>query len=93
MLFDKYLNFIDVYAGIREYEREAIFLEDTGLNTQIGGRLKRLAGMLHKGAFMLTYGDGVCDVDLQKPLAFHKPVTHSKCCWLFVWQFDDITGN
>ena len=58
MLFDNYLDFIDVCAGIREDEREAIFLEDTGLNTQIGGRLQRLAGMLRKGAFMLTYGDG-----------------------------------
>ncbi len=52
-------------------EKWTVHLIDTGLNTQTGGRLKRLAGMLRKGAFMMTYGDGVCDINLEKLLAFH----------------------
>lgn len=49
-----------------------VHLVDTGLNTLTGGRLKRLEPMLSKGAFMLTYGDGVGAVDLDKLLAFHR---------------------
>ena len=50
-----------------------IHLVDTGLNTQTGGRLKRLRGWLEEGeAFMFTYGDGVADVDLKALAEFHK---------------------
>ncbi len=48
-------------------------LVDTGPDTLTGGRLARLRGHLEKdGTFMLTYGDGVSDVDIPKLLAFHK---------------------
>jgi glucose-1-phosphate cytidylyltransferase len=48
-------------------------LVDTGAGTQTGGRLKRLEPLLRKGGtFMLTYGDGVSDVDLTGLLAFHR---------------------
>ncbi|MGH7178049.1 MAG: glucose-1-phosphate cytidylyltransferase [Tepidisphaeraceae bacterium] len=47
-------------------------LVDTGLNTQTGGRLRRLAPHLGNSAFMMTYGDGVSDVDLSELLAFHR---------------------
>jgi glucose-1-phosphate cytidylyltransferase len=50
-----------------------VCLVDTGANTQTGGRLLRLKPLLHSGGtFMLTYGDGVADVDLNRLLAFHK---------------------
>lgn len=49
-----------------------VHLTDTGLHTGKAGRLKRLQGLLEGEAFMLTYGDGVSDVDLQKLYAFHK---------------------
>ena len=49
-----------------------VHLIDTGLKTNTGGRLKRLAPLLKGSAFMLTYGDGVCTVDLKKLLRFHK---------------------
>jgi glucose-1-phosphate cytidylyltransferase len=45
---------------------------DTGLQTNTGGRVKRLASHLRGGAFMLTYGDGVSDVPIDKVLAFHR---------------------
>lgn len=53
-------------------EKWTVHLIDTGLNTLTGGRLKRLAGMLEKGPFMMTYGDGVSDINLEKLLAFHQ---------------------
>jgi glucose-1-phosphate cytidylyltransferase len=50
-----------------------VHLVDTGNDTQTGGRLRRLASWLgDDGTFMMTYGDGVADVDLKKLLAFHR---------------------
>lgn len=46
-------------------------LVDTGISTNTGGRIKRLAKWLGNEAFMLTWGDGVSDVNLDKLLAFH----------------------
>jgi glucose-1-phosphate cytidylyltransferase len=48
-----------------------IDLVDTGLSTNTGGRLGRLAGRLTEGPFMFTYGDGVSDVDLHALLEAH----------------------
>lgn len=45
---------------------------DTGLNTQTGGRVKRVKDYLGGEPFFLTYGDGVSDVDIAKLLEFHK---------------------
>ncbi|MCX4298208.1 MAG: glucose-1-phosphate cytidylyltransferase [Lachnospiraceae bacterium] len=45
---------------------------DTGLNTMTGGRIKRIQQYIDNETFMLTYGDGVCDVNIQKLLEFHK---------------------
>jgi glucose-1-phosphate cytidylyltransferase len=46
-------------------------LIDTGLKTQTGGRIKRLAPYVGNETFMLTWGDGVADIDLDKLLEFH----------------------
>jgi glucose-1-phosphate cytidylyltransferase len=48
-----------------------VHLIETGLETRTGGRLKRVASQLTGGTFMLTYGDGVSNVDLNALLAFH----------------------
>ena len=45
---------------------------DTGLHTMTGGRLKRVGALLCDQPFFLTYGDGLCDVDLEAELAFHR---------------------
>lgn len=45
---------------------------DTGLHTMTGGRLKRIAKHLDGGTFMMTYGDGVSDVDINKLLEAHR---------------------
>ena len=47
-------------------------LIDTGKDTLTGGRIKRLAPYLGSETFMLTWGDGVADVDLSKLLEFHR---------------------
>jgi glucose-1-phosphate cytidylyltransferase len=55
-------------------------LVDTGINTQTGGRIKRLAPYLGKQTFMLTWGDGVSDINLHELLAFHR--AHGKLATL-----------
>ncbi len=45
---------------------------DTGKNTMTGGRLKRLEKYLKNETFMLTYGDGLSDINLKKLVRFHK---------------------
>jgi len=53
-----------------------VHLVDTGAETQTGGRVGRLKRHLEGGTFMLTYGDGVADVDLRRLLDFHR--SHGK---------------
>ena len=45
---------------------------DTGLETMTGGRIKRVAKYIGNEPFMMTYGDGVCDVDISKLVEFHQ---------------------
>lgn len=68
---------VDIARGqveMREQEREdwVVHLNETGYETQTGGRVKRLEPWLRGDTFMVTYGDGVCDVDLQDLLRFHR---------------------
>ena len=53
---------------------------DTGLNTMTGGRIKRIQPYVGEETFMMTYGDGVCDVDIGRLLAFHR--AHGKTATL-----------
>jgi len=53
-----------------------ITLADTGLETMTGGRLKRAQKYIPDDTFMVTYGDGVSDVDIRKLVEFHK--SHGK---------------
>lgn len=55
-------------------------LVDTGVQTMTGGRVKRLAPYLNNETFMMTYGDGVSDIDLNALLRFHK--SHGKLATL-----------
>jgi glucose-1-phosphate cytidylyltransferase len=49
-----------------------VHLKNTGLETNTGGRIKRLESWLSDGTFMVTYGDGVSDVNLHELLKFHR---------------------
>ena len=53
-----------------------VTLVDTGLNTMTGGRVKRIQQYIGNEPFMLTYGDGVSNVDLDELIAFHR--SHGK---------------
>lgn len=55
-------------------------LIDTGLHTQTGGRIKRLAPFMGDGTFMITWGDGLSDINLHDLLAFHR--SHGKLATL-----------
>jgi len=49
-----------------------VTIVDTGFNTMTGGRLKRIQKYVGNETFLMTYGDGVCDVDINKLIDFHK---------------------
>jgi len=53
-----------------------VTLVDTGLKTMTGGRIKRLQQFIGNQPFMLTYGDGVADINIDELLKFHK--SHGK---------------
>ena len=57
-----------------------VTLVDTGLNTMTGGRVKRIKDYVGDETFMLTYGDGVADIDIKKLVEFHK--SHGKIATL-----------
>ncbi|MEE5993485.1 MAG: glucose-1-phosphate cytidylyltransferase [Oscillospiraceae bacterium] len=57
-----------------------VTIVDTGLNTMTGGRIKRIQPYVGNEAFMMTYGDGVCDVNIQDLLEFHQK--NQKICTL-----------
>lgn len=57
-------------------ERWKVTVVDTGLNTMTGGRVKRVKEYVGNEPFMLTYGDGVSDVNIKKLVEFHK--SHGK---------------
>lgn len=65
---------------MRVHERHAepwqVTVVDTGLDTMTGGRVRRVAGYLGGERFLLTYGDGVCDVDIGELVSFHE--SHGK---------------
>jgi glucose-1-phosphate cytidylyltransferase len=55
---------------------------DTGLDAGTGGRLKKLAPLIENGTFMMTYGDGLANVDIAKLLKFHQ--SHGKLATITV---------
>lgn len=54
------------------HEDWLVHLVDTGLHTQTGGRLKRLVSWLGSQPFMMTYGDGVADINIRELVNFHR---------------------
>lgn len=64
----------------RRAEPWKVTVVNTGINTMTGGRVKRIKSYVNNERFMMTYGDGVCDVDINKLLDFHK--AHGKIATL-----------
>jgi len=63
-------NNIEVHNSVTEPWK--VTLVETGLNTQTGGRIKRIQKYIGNEPFMLTYGDGVSDVKIDELIAYHK---------------------
>ena len=63
---------------------------DTGLNTMTGGRIKRIQPYVGNETFMMTYGDGVCDVNISDLVGFHK--THGKTATLTAVMLEQQKG-
>ena len=68
--FDMEHNTMDVHN--KHAEPWKVTLIDTGSSTMTGGRIKRIAPYIDGETFMVTYGDGVADVDIAKLLEFHE---------------------
>ena len=62
----------DIVAHQQDKVDWKVTLVDTGLNSMTGGRVKRMQDHIGDEAFLLTYGDGVADVDLDALVKFHK---------------------
>lgn len=82
---DYYLHTSDVTFNLETNEMTVhnnyaepwkVTLVDTGLHTMTGGRIKRIQKYIEDETFMLTYGDGVSDVNITKLLKFHR--SHGK---------------
>jgi glucose-1-phosphate cytidylyltransferase len=84
MVQDYFLNFhrlgrnvsVELSDGSATFHDEAcddwlVHMIDTGVDTQTGGRLRRLRGLLGTEPFMMTYGDGVANIDIKRLVAFH----------------------
>lgn len=67
-----------------------VTIVDTGLHTMTGGRIKRIKEYVGNESFFMTYGDGVCDVDINKLLKFHEG--HGKIATLTAVLQDQSKG-
>jgi glucose-1-phosphate cytidylyltransferase len=72
---------IDMASNAMEFHKSSsenwkISLIDTGKDSMTGGRIKRIQPYIGNEPFMLTYGDGVADIDVSKLVRFHK--SHGK---------------
>ncbi len=61
---------VEVHGG--DSEDWTVHLLDTGVDTQTGGRVKRVAEFIGNEPFMLTYGDGLSNIDIPKLIEFHR---------------------
>ncbi len=72
--FDLEKNEVQIHQN--HSEKWKVTLLETGLNTLTGGRIKRVRDFINNKDFLLTYGDGLSDVDVRKSIEFHK--SHGK---------------
>lgn len=62
----------DIQIHESHLDKWKVTVVDTGLNTMTGGRIKRIQKYVGNDPFMMTYGDGVCDVNICELVEFHK---------------------
>ncbi|GFP43917.1 glucose-1-phosphate cytidylyltransferase, partial [Candidatus Hakubella thermalkaliphila] len=69
-----------IYHNTHDEHDLCVTLADTGLETNTGGRIKRVQKYISDDPFMVTYGDGVADIDIRRLLQFHR--SHGKLATL-----------
>jgi len=98
---DYFLNRSDVTFDYRGGRNEMIIhhshvepwrvtVVDTGYRTMTGGRIKRIQRYVGDESFLMTYGDGVCDVDINKLIDYHR--SHGKIATLTAVLQDQSKG-
>jgi len=87
--FDLIENKIDIINNTSEPWK--VTLVDTGLNTLTGGRIKRVEKLVNNERFMLTYGDGVANIDINALLSAHE--SHGKIATITAVQPDGRFGS
>ena len=98
---DYFLRMSDITFDYRDGKNELTVQEshvdpwrvtvvDTGLNTMTGGRIRRIRKYIGDDPFLMTYGDGVCDVDINKLIDFHQ--SHGKIATLTAVVEDQTKG-
>ena len=97
---DYFLHTSDITFDFTEHNKMIIHKEhsepwkvtvvDTGLNTMTGGRIKRVQEYVGNETFMMTYGDGVCDVNIKELANYHK--SHGKIATLTAVLLEQSKG-
>ena len=97
---DYFLHTSDITFDFTEHNKIIIHKEhsepwkvtvvDTGLNTMTGGRIKRVQEYVGNKTFMMTYGDGVCDVNIKELANYHK--SHGKIATLTAVLLEQSKG-
>ena len=80
----------EIIVHRKHVEPWKVTIIDTGLNTQTGGRVKRIKDYVGDETFMLTYGDAVGDINVKQLLEFHK--SHHKIGTVSVYNFSQNKG-
>lgn len=86
--FDLQMNSMSVHTNYSEPWKVTIV--DTGLNTQTGGRIKRIQKYIGDEPFLLTYGDGVANVDINELVEYHYK--HKKMATISVYNVEQRFG-
>ena len=98
---DYFLRMSDITFDYRDGKNELTIHEshvdpwrvtvvDTGLNTMTGGRIRRIRKYVGDNPFLMTYGDGVCDVEINKLIEFHQ--SHGRIATLTAVVEDQTKG-
>ena len=81
----------EVNVHVSKTESFKITLIDTGLNTNTAGRIKKIQQYIGNDTFLLTYGDGLADIDINNLVSFHK--SHKRLATLTTIQTPGRFGN
>ena len=85
-----FTNGNEIIVHNKHAEQWKVTVVDTGLNTQTGGRVKRIREHIGNEAFMLTYGDAVGNINIRELLEFHN--SHNKIGTMSMYNFGQNKG-